>query len=284
MKQLDMRLYRELGLAAATRMFRFLDKRFYFTNRLTFDLRVFACEHIGFSRRDDNSQLKRRLNRAIAQLERVGFLEPLPQEARYRKRGRGNWEIVFVRKAASQRRVSSGCASDPLESSLITRGVREPMAARLVREHPASTIHDALGDFDAMRASGKDSALANPPGLLVAWIRERGAGAGADCGQRKPSTSSGNLLEPERFRVRRERESQKETESQAELEKIRGYLTGLSSQERESLEIEAFSHAEPFHTRCYQRTHADGNDGLLREYRDMIVEAHVRRLLSSSAE
>ena len=53
-ERLDMSIYRQLRLAAAKRMYRFLDKRFYFTNRLTFDLRTFACEHIGFRRGDDN--------------------------------------------------------------------------------------------------------------------------------------------------------------------------------------------------------------------------------------
>ena len=48
LRKLDMTIFRKLRSVAAKRMFRFLDKRFYFTNRLTFDLRLFACERIGF--------------------------------------------------------------------------------------------------------------------------------------------------------------------------------------------------------------------------------------------
>ena len=58
--------------------------------------RCFACEHIGLSRRYDAAQLKRRLNPAIAELERVGFLTPLPASERYHRLRRGDWEVVFV--------------------------------------------------------------------------------------------------------------------------------------------------------------------------------------------
>ena len=62
LKQLDLEFYRRLKLATAKRMYRFLDKRFHFTSTLRFKLPVFACEHIGLSRRYDVAQLKRRLN------------------------------------------------------------------------------------------------------------------------------------------------------------------------------------------------------------------------------
>jgi hypothetical protein len=282
LKQLDMNVYRRLDLAAAKRMYRFLDKRFYFTNRLSFDLRVFAFEHIGFNRRDDNSQLKRRLNPAIAQLEHVGFLEPLPREARYRECRRGHWEIVFVRKRGSKQRASKGRASVPLETALVTRGVREPMATRLVRDHSASTIGAAIREYDGLKQRGQDSALANPPGFLVASIRQRSEASGSDRGQEKSSSLAGSMLgltSPGAMRVRK---IQKETESQAEFDKVRGFLAKLSPQELEQLESEALSHADAFQASCYHRIRADENNSLLREYRNVIVEAHVRRLLAAS--
>ena len=59
----------------------------------------FACEHIGVSRNYDTGQLKRRLQPAIDELESVGFLEALPVAQRYVKISRGEWRIVFVKKA-----------------------------------------------------------------------------------------------------------------------------------------------------------------------------------------
>ena len=69
LKQLDLDFYRPLKLAVAKRIYRFLDKRFHFTNELRFDLAFFACEHVGLSRRYDVAQLKRRLSPAIRELE-----------------------------------------------------------------------------------------------------------------------------------------------------------------------------------------------------------------------
>ena len=75
-RELDIGALRRLKTAAAKRMYRFLDKRLYRTDRLTFDLRACACERIGFSRAYDNSQLKRKLDQAIRELENVWILGP----------------------------------------------------------------------------------------------------------------------------------------------------------------------------------------------------------------
>ena len=83
LKQLDLEFYLKLRLPTTKRMFRFLDKRFYRRDRLDFDLRTLACEHIGLSRSYAPTELKRRLRPALEELEQLGFLEPLTPEERY---------------------------------------------------------------------------------------------------------------------------------------------------------------------------------------------------------
>ena len=61
LKQLDLEFYLSLRLPTTKRLFRFLDKRFYRCDRLDFDLKTFACEHIGMSRTYKPTELKRRL-------------------------------------------------------------------------------------------------------------------------------------------------------------------------------------------------------------------------------
>jgi hypothetical protein len=61
LKALDLDTYFRLKRPAARQAYRFLDKRFYHSSRLEFDLRVFACEHVGLSREHDSAQLKRAL-------------------------------------------------------------------------------------------------------------------------------------------------------------------------------------------------------------------------------
>ena len=82
-KQIDFEFYKRLESAVSKRMYRFLDKRFYHRQRLEFDLRTFACEHVGLSKNYHNGELKRVLKPAIAELEAEGFLKSLSVEERF---------------------------------------------------------------------------------------------------------------------------------------------------------------------------------------------------------
>src|SRR5262249_44379182 len=73
-KRLDLELFFSLRSPAAQRMYRFLDKRFYNTPRLSLDLVEFACGHVGLTESHNVAVLKRRLAPAIAELEEIGFL------------------------------------------------------------------------------------------------------------------------------------------------------------------------------------------------------------------
>src|ERR1700761_6280283 len=102
LKQLDLEFYLKLRLPTTKRMFRFLDKRFYRRDRLDFDLRTLACEHIGMSRSYAPTELKRRLKPALEELEQHGFIEPLTPEERYSYVKRGCWRIIFIRGQPSE--------------------------------------------------------------------------------------------------------------------------------------------------------------------------------------
>ena len=283
-KKLDMNVYRQLRLAASKRMYRFLDKRFHYSNRLPFDLRTFACEHIGFRRQDDNSQLKRRLDRAIEELVQVGFLERLPRDVRYRRIRHGYWEVLFVRKRAIKKKKPAGRDFDPQEAALVNRGVGSSMAARLVREHADSSIRAGIDQFDELSQRGQNVALTNPPGLLVALIREQGRSVnqgdrreGVDTSQERPQTRK-----PTRTVSRRD--IKQETQARRERDAIQAHLVSLSAEEIASLEAEALSQSTPFHAEGYRRSRLAGHEALAREYRDMIVESHVRKVLGFSSE
>ena len=84
----------------AKRLYRFLDKRFHLRKRWHFDLKEFAWEHVGLARGYDAANLKRKLRPGIAELERKGFLQPLPEAERFRKLRAGTWQVVFERAAS----------------------------------------------------------------------------------------------------------------------------------------------------------------------------------------
>ena len=96
-KRLDLELFFSLRSPAAQRMYRFLDKRFYSTPRLSLDLVEFACGHVGLTECDNVAVLKRRLAPAIAELEEIGFIARTDSDERYQKVKAGVWRVQFHR-------------------------------------------------------------------------------------------------------------------------------------------------------------------------------------------
>ncbi len=97
LKKLDYSKVRQLS-AIARRAYRYLDKHFYPPHRpsLSYDLKTFAFEHIGISRRNDSAQIRRSLAKPIEELERIGFLAPEPKRFSKVAHQRGVWEVRFT--------------------------------------------------------------------------------------------------------------------------------------------------------------------------------------------
>jgi len=99
LKRLNLDDVFSLRLPIAQRMYRFLDKRFYGSPTIEFDLLDFACGHIGVTRTGNIAELKRRLWPAILELESIGFIKPANTTRRFLKLGRGVWRVRFERAA-----------------------------------------------------------------------------------------------------------------------------------------------------------------------------------------
>ena len=235
--------YRGLNLAVAKRMYRFLDKRFHFSSELRFKLPVFACEHIGLSRRYDAAQLKRRLSPAIAELEQAGYLMPLAAGERFHRLRRGQWEVVFIRAAKARRQRRPLRRLSDLENRLVERGVRAASAAQLVREHAADLIEGKIAVFDALRQKQDRRISRNPAGYLVKSIRDDyslPAGV-AEKTDRRATCLALARNGPTNSAVSR-RVATETGESQAE-QRVREYLVHLSPAERSQLEQDALESA-----------------------------------------
>jgi hypothetical protein len=96
-KRLDFDFFTKLETPIAKRMFRFLDKRFYHSKTLEFEIQNFAYNHIGLSSCYDNSNLKVKLRPAIKELEEKRFLLSLPDSERFHSPRRGQHYVVFIR-------------------------------------------------------------------------------------------------------------------------------------------------------------------------------------------
>lgn len=268
LKTIDLNVFRQLESAAAKRMYRFLDKRFYHRSRWEFDLTEFACEHIGLSRNYDTGQLKRRLQPAIEELEEVGFLETLAPSQRYVKIARGEWRIVFVKKAAPQVEESPE-EEAALLRVLIDRGVTPSVAAELVRDYPLELIEMQIEVLDRLRHAKEWESIRNPAGYLVKSIRE-GYVPPAHLLPKKASSKPS----PSRRAV-------VATPAKDPLaESIAAHLASLDNDELSRLEAEAIAHANAFLLEHYQRSKERGGPAFA-AFRQMILEREARRRLES---
>ena len=284
LKKLDLDLYRRLKLATAKRMYRFLDKHFYFSKEIRFELPSFACERIGLSRRYDVAQLKRRLNPAVTELERAGFLLPLTARERYQRLRRGVWEVVFVHNPElRKKRRAVNCLSD-LENRLVERGVTASTAVGLVREHSADLVEGKIAVFDALRQKDDRRISRNPAGFLVQSIRMDYAppaglrngtchsGAYQPAGQKE----HGGRVLPAKVRIRSK-------VCHVETSPVEEYLSRLSPAEREELEVKAIKEAHRVPAAGYRRATASRNADMAQYYRQVMLEQYLRPLIGADA-
>ena len=173
LKQLDLEFYLKLRLPTTKRMFRFLDKRFYRLNRLEFDLKILACEHIGMSRTYKPTELKRRLRPAIEELEELGFLTPLPESERYAWHGRGVWRIILIRGPMGRDAEEEATTAERSEwtEALIARGVRPKTAAKLATAFSIERVRAKIEVFDWLVKTSNKMIAKNAAGYLVQSIR-----------------------------------------------------------------------------------------------------------------
>jgi hypothetical protein len=269
LKAIDLGVYRQLEYAAAKRMYRFLDKRFYHKPRWEFDLVEFACEHIGLSRNYDTGQLKRRLQPAIEELEGVGFLESLPPAQRYVKICRGEWRIVFLQKAAPQLEQPSN-EENALANRLTARGVTPSVAAELVRDYPKELIETQMEVLDRLQLIKERAAIRNPAGFLVKSIRE---------GYVPPANLQAKAT-PLKAATPRVTEVALHDPEQSQID---AYLATLSEQELKDLETAALEHIEPTLAEGYTRSRLVGG-AAFSVYCRMVQERGARRRLFANGE
>lgn len=273
LKQLDLGLYRKLTLAASKRMYRFLDKRFYHRDRWEFDLVEFACVRVGLTRTDDVGQLKRRLEPAIAELESLGFIEPLHRSERFMKVGCGRWKVVFEKRREAAKQPAQDSTYSEREGELVRRGVTLTTASQLVRKFSAAEIDEQLWVFDRLVENRDRRISRNPAGYLVKAIREAYVPP-KGFGQRE------NTKRSDRGRTADGRKNAVEN-ANAKVEKaaIDAFLNLLTPSMRAKVEQDAVEQASPLVRSQVQKGGRCGE-----EVREFTIEKHVKQLLVSKSQ
>jgi hypothetical protein len=267
LKALDLDAYFELKRPAARQAYRFLDKRFWCTSRLEFDLRLFACEHVGLSREYDSANLKRALEPVLKELESIGLLQPMPLKERYLRQGPGEYKVVLVRQKCRAEKENPALAGT-LAQELTSRGVWADLAPSLAEALPEAEIRRYIELHDWLLGRGDKRISRNPAGFLAASIASRFPlpkdfpGRAEAPKSTPPSRVTTSVSDPRR-----------ETGEVTELEKS---IFRLTDDERRSLEAEAVRQAEPFVAATYERLKQAGGS-LFNEVRKDILLKHLKR-------
>jgi len=266
-KRLNLELYFRLKNAAAKQAYRFLDKRFYRSHRLEFDLRTFACEHVGFSRTYDAAQLKRRLQPAIEELEEIGFLEPVSMTERYRKRGRGDWVIALAKAASNAHTREASTEMPSIAEKLVARGIATATAAELMRAFPEGQIEQQISLHDWLVERKDRRAAINPAGFLAKAIRQNYPlpkdyptnvqKCSARANPIKHATAAKQMIVPDDATTR-----------------FRAFWTALSEADRNAFEAEAIANGDRFKVGTYWRL-VGTNGQLFAQVREALLIEHA---------
>lgn len=282
LKKLDFEMYRRLRRPGAKRALRFLDKRFYHKPVWEFDLRVFACEKLGFSRAYSTGQLKECLRPVLGELEEIGYIEPVE----FHKQRPKHWNILIARKPSDEPAAADSAppaSGESQVSCLIQRGITASSAQDLVEKYPADRIQTQLQLFDWLVRRNDRRISKNPPGWLASAIRKdyplprdylRSTG---ERRRSQPAARSEVAALPHVKPSER-----KAAPIDPEQRAIDAYLASLGEEELAQLEAAALARADRVLARGYERSKAAGGQ-VFAAYRRMLQEREARRMQESNS-
>ena len=189
-KKLDLDFYLDLKSAVSKRLYRFLDKHFWYKSKLEISLFTLAHEKIGVSRNYQfASSLRQQLDPAFDELKSLGFLSG------YEYDGKGKGTVVRIFAASAVPRictsqpaaaVNAGAISPAIESDeaqsslerqvsqlLLERGIKTSQIEKLVKGKPVTDLKRMIlitSHFDNLVSAKSHLVSKSPVGFLYRAI------------------------------------------------------------------------------------------------------------------
>ena len=285
LRNIDFQLCMRLEHPTALRMYRFLGKRFYVQPEWVFDLKEFAELHMGLGRNyEGGTQIVRKLKPAVAELETIGFLEPLAEKERFIKKD-GIWSVRFLQKSPAsavlpELKPGSTPEPSPLLEALTSRGVTAKTAADLVQAFPSDFIATKIEEFDWEMTRPKPPK--KPAGYLVKSIQ---VGYAADpnfisTAERKRREETRQARERQEAEDRRQKYEAAQQEHQLAA-RVKAYRQGRTAGQIAELEAEAVAQASEEVRHGLDEPH-------MKPFRQMqvtrLTDALIARLIEAEAE
>ncbi len=277
LKKLDWDLYLRLKDPVAKRLYRFLDKRFYHSDRLVIGLDELSFNKVRLSANYNTAQAKRALVKGVRELEHLWELKPMPPEERFEKLSRGKWQVTFIkRKRRKPPAVEVAKAPNELSYQLTKRGVGPAMADELVEKYSAERIQTMIELFDWHNGRGEERGV----GFLVAGIRSttpyslpRGFRTKAQVERERQTAKAVRAKQQERLRRQEAKSRQQADEARRPFQ---DFWSALGSSEQESFLTAALQQADRTKRDGYLRLKELGGP-IFEQYRQLILLDHFSR-------
>jgi hypothetical protein len=287
LRSIDFQLCMSFRHSISLRIYRFMGKRFHLKPEWTFDIKDFAHEHIGLSRNyEGGTQIARKLQPALTELEDAGFLEPLTQKERFTKKGR-DWSIRLVQKSPALPPLPAiQKASEPepprLVTELVNRGVTKTTAFALVQRHSAERIEAKIEVFDWMKERKDKRIGKNPAGYLVKSINDDYAAPEDFVSKAEREHQAETLRQRQQVDADARRRQQKEAaRERSENEAIAAYWASLTPEEQSRLQAEALASGGEETRQAYETLKSfRGGIG----YLEMLRNDYIRGILQQQTE
>ena len=295
LKQLDWNLYCRLTSPVAKRLYRFLDKRFYHSNRVEIDLLELGLRKVRLAANYNTAQMKRTLLKGIEELERVWELKPRLPEERFRKDGTGKCVVIFERRAKRNGTIISPSAtavitsvSTPsvlqpainpqnLERELVKRGIGPASAEELSLSQPSNRIREMLELYDWYNNRGQPRG----PGFLVQSIKNPAAitlPPGFESSNQRQQRQQAKEVQKQaesNIRIKRERLALRRQNSRQQA--FMAFWEAMSPSEQDTFETVALENADMMKKRLYLE--ASGKGGKVFDvYRQMVLMDQFERI------
>ncbi len=285
LKKLDWNLYLSLSSPIAKRLYRFLDKRFYYGNHVEIDLHELAVMKMRLSENYNAAQVKRVLLKGITELESKWELKSLPSKVQFEKVATGHWIVRFQRKP--KRKViehpilTGNTILDRFDRSslaveLTRRGIGPASASELVENAASTNVQAMIELFDWYNNHGQPRG----PGFLVQAVRNpnsitfpSGFESSEQATQRR--TVQNSRIERKRALLDTFNAEQQQSEDRLQTQ-FQAFWDRLSPADQVEFEDKAIEQADPTKRHGYYRY--QGREGkLFQQYRNIVLRDHYAR-------
>ena len=301
LKRIDWRLYTSLRSPIAKRLYRLLDKRFFRSNSVEFDLQDLASRKLRLSSSYNTAQIKRAMHSGIEELTQKWQLKSIPDSRRYAKQATGNWIVRFER--VSHQKVigaivkpllvdfpSSELKHQPavnlpklhqlndvnLQMALSKRGIGPAVAEELTQNFPLESLQTMLELFDWYNNRNQPRG----PGFLIQAIRNpksiempRGFQSSIEQNRTQASIKERQKVEMTARVKREDKSAQKENQRRTEFQ---AFWSGLSLKQQDAFEGEALDLTSSTKRNGYYQ-HQPSGGKLFEHYRYTVLIEHYDR-------